>query len=289
MSVVFLCVGAAKAGTSWLYHQLSRHPECHFRAIKELHYFDALEAGRLKRQILHHRGQQSQLLERLTQMSARPDDDQARRLTDRAAWLDVLEREAENIPAYLEYLHHGAGTARVVGEMTPAYATLPTKRLHNMARIADDVRVLYLLRDPVERLWSHVRMMAARRDPDGQATARRAGSILSRVLAGEEEQIAVRCDYAGALARLSAAIPGGKFLIEVFEDMISGEGLARICDFLSIRHIIADPLPIYAGQPVAMSQDQRTHAAAWLAPQYDAVEHALGRIPGSWQTNRALA
>jgi hypothetical protein len=41
------CVGATKAGTGWpvrlLQDQPDCHPDCHARAIKELHYFDALD------------------------------------------------------------------------------------------------------------------------------------------------------------------------------------------------------------------------------------------------------
>ena len=39
------CVGATKAGTSWLYDYLNSHRECQLPAVKELHYFDALEHG----------------------------------------------------------------------------------------------------------------------------------------------------------------------------------------------------------------------------------------------------
>src|SRR5438093_12007205 len=38
----FLCVGAQKAGTSWLYRQLEPHPDFWMPPIKELHYLDNL-------------------------------------------------------------------------------------------------------------------------------------------------------------------------------------------------------------------------------------------------------
>ena len=40
---LMFCIGATKAGTSWLHRYISNHPESHMRGIKELHYFDALE------------------------------------------------------------------------------------------------------------------------------------------------------------------------------------------------------------------------------------------------------
>lgn len=36
---MFLSIGAMKAGTTWLYAVLARHPELHFAMEKEIHYF----------------------------------------------------------------------------------------------------------------------------------------------------------------------------------------------------------------------------------------------------------
>ena len=283
MSVVVLCIGAAKAGTDWLYRQLRHHPDCKFRAIKELHYFNALDQGTLDRELKKHSDFHAAMLSRLAKKGGAPDFEKAQRIADRADWMDVLERGQEDIPAYLDYLRKNSGSARVVGEMTPAYALLGEERLRQMAVMAPDVRCLFLLRDPVDRLWSHIRMIAARRDDEGRVTERRCATILRRTLAGEEDQIAARSDYAGTLNRLAAAVPGGRLLVEVFEDMVRGDGLARICAFLGIAPVAGDRAPVHAGQPLAMTAMQRGQAQAWLRPQYDAAEAALGRLPDAWR------
>ena len=36
---LFLSIGAMKAGTTWLYAVLARHPALHFAMEKEIHYF----------------------------------------------------------------------------------------------------------------------------------------------------------------------------------------------------------------------------------------------------------
>lgn len=282
MSVVFLCVGAAKAGTSWLHRQLADHPECHFRAIKELHYFNAIDEGTLKAEFRKHKAWHQELLERVALSDTAPTDDQAMRLADRGAWLDVLDARVEDREAYLGYLHGGADQAKVVGEMTPAYALLSVERLRTMAEMAPDVRFLYLLRDPVERLWSHVRMIAGRRDPAGDVTVDSCAAILNRTIAGEETEIVKRSDYASALDRLKAAVAPARLLVEVFEDMVRGDGLNRICDFLGISRMAGDPTPVYEGRALAMNAAQRSLAINWLAPQYAAAEAALGRRPDAW-------
>lgn len=40
---LFLGIGAQKAGTTWLFHQLRRHPDVHFPRGKELHYWNRAE------------------------------------------------------------------------------------------------------------------------------------------------------------------------------------------------------------------------------------------------------
>ena len=36
-----VCIGAQKAGTSWLHHQLNEHPKIWTTPFKEVHYFNA--------------------------------------------------------------------------------------------------------------------------------------------------------------------------------------------------------------------------------------------------------
>lgn len=43
MTVDFLGIGAQKAGTTWLYHQLSRHPQIAFPGGKEVHFWDRVD------------------------------------------------------------------------------------------------------------------------------------------------------------------------------------------------------------------------------------------------------
>ncbi len=278
MSVILLGMGAAKAGTSWLHAQLHAHPECHFRSIKELHYFDALDGNGLAVEREKHLLEQARVQARA---GSTPNAAQARRLADRADWLKVLSRGQEDRDAYLGYLRGGANGARVIGEVTPAYALLSRQRLKSIAAMAPDVRVIYMLRDPVERLWSHVRMIAVRRDDQGELTARRAGNILKRVIDGKERQIETRGDYARALRKLRAAVPEKRLLIGVFEDMVDG-GLDRLAGFLGIAPFAASPVSIHAGQPLPMTLDQRLAAERFLRPQYKAVEQELGRVPDSW-------
>jgi hypothetical protein len=265
-------VGATKAGTSWLWDWLRGHPQAHVRGIKELHWFDAVEAGRLdaaardlRRQIADAEGR-----------GAAPA-----RLADLRTWLAVVERGDQ--AGYLDYLTAGAGTARLVADVTPAYALLPEGTLRQMGALTPDVRFLYILRDPVDRLWSHVRMIARRRTRDGDVTPDRCRRILMRTLRGEEPEIAVRSDYAGALARLTAAVAPARLMLQVFEEMFAQGPMDRIAAFLGLApHPAQVAVRVHAGVDMVMPEAARARARDWLAPQYDHAARVLGRMPAAW-------
>ena len=267
MTVVFLCVGAAKAGTSWLHANLRAHPECHFRAIKELHYFDTLDADRTARRIVELTAER----EALAKGGAR-----AERLRDIDDLIGLFGDPSNS--GYLDYLGRGRP---VVGDITPAYGLLGQTWLKRMDGLGE-ARFLLILRDPVARLWSHVRMIAGRREPSGEVTPERSARILGRTLRGDEDEIARRSDYRGILDRLFDAIPSPRRLVVFFEDLLSGDAAQTICDFLGIARATALAQVVHAGQPLPMSPDQHRAARDWLAPQYDYVSQALGRVPPAW-------
>ena len=139
------------------------------------------------------------------------------------------------------------------------------------------------MRDPIERLWSHVRMIAKQRSKVAGDFPERASNILSRVFRGKEDQIALRSDYAGPLSRLNAAVDPKRLFIGVFEEIIHGNLVDRICDFLGISHRTPNLATVVnQGEPLAMRSDQRDAAAVWLSPQYQAVEARFGALPNAW-------
>lgn len=279
---LLFCVGATKAGTSWLHDYLARHPDCHLRQVKELHYFDRLDLG-----ANWARGDlQRRIARKEAALAAAGAGDAialAAELADLEAALRLLSGP-EDEAAYLGYLTEGRGVRQLVADMTPAYSLLSVARLRQMAGLLPEVRFLYVLRDPLARLWSHVRMIARRR---GGASPARAAGILGAVLAGREPAIALRSDYRGALARLDAAVDPGRLMVAFYEELLTAPGIAALCRFLGIAGRPADlGRRVHAGAALALPAAECAAALAWLRPQYDYVERRLGRLPDAW--HRAL-
>ena len=152
-----------------------------------------------------------------------------------------------------------------------------------MGDLSGDVRFTYFLRDPVARLWSHIRMIARRRGGPGSVDPGRAAHILKRTIAGDEPHIAARSDYRAILLRLGEAIRPGKLFIMFYEEMLSTSGIAKICQFLGLR--MHDPdlsKLVHVGPVLAMTPDQHAAARAWLRPQYEFANEIFGSLPEPW-------
>lgn len=286
-----MCIGAAKAGTSWLYETLAGHPDVHFRAVKEVHFFDAVDFDQRAQNVERLRKVRDGITARLAADDGTMSLGQIARKSARAADIDAcihLLETGESDADYLAYLDEGRGDARLIGDITPAYSLLSVSRLEQMARMLADVRFVYILRDPVERLWSHVRMIASRRAAGAEADlSGRASRILARTIRGQERQIDLRSDYVGALSRLIQAVQPAKRLVMFYEDMTRPGGLKPLAQFLGLEALDGAPIRVHEGPGVPMTKSQRHAAATWLAPQYEFVAKEIGRVPANWRQHMA--
>ncbi|QUS35522.1 sulfotransferase [Falsirhodobacter algicola] len=269
---ILLGVGATKSGTTWLFDQLASHPDCHLRAIKELHYFDTFAGGRWKRQ--------------LPKLEARAAKAGGRLRDDLQQWIGVMRRGRLCLRDYLGYLSEGRGDRGLIGDITPSYSLLPARILRRVASMGD-VRVLYLMRDPVARLWSQVRMDAKRAATHRTEIAGLAQQMLDRALAGQGGAW-MRSDYAGALKRLDAAVDPRKLCVAFYETLMTPQGFDRITSFLGIAPHRPDfAKRVHGGVDVTLSQADRARALTALRPQYDAVARRAGELPAAWQASLA--
>jgi hypothetical protein len=139
----FLCIGAHKSGTTWLYHQLEAHPEFWMPPFKELHYLDQL--GRVDRASAPRRKDQRDLrfLENLHNLAARSH-------IDLEGYACLFEPKGSLLS----------------GDISPGYSTLHGKVIRQVVRYFPNLKVLFLARDPVERVWSHLSMAVRSRQID---------------------------------------------------------------------------------------------------------------------------
>jgi len=131
----FLCVGAQKGGTSWLYRQLEPHPDFWMPPVKELHYFDELS--------------------RIAAIaSARPRNDRDRRFLEGIRHLSA--RSYLDLESYAALF--AAKDSLLSGDITPAYSMLNDEVVERVVSRFSNLKVIFIARDPVERAWSQLSM-----------------------------------------------------------------------------------------------------------------------------------
>ena len=161
--LLFVGIGAQNSGTTWLYSYLREHPKVYMSPIKELHYFDmrfrrdriAAEGGRFVRR-LHKKSAEIHYADGAYRAPITLVDD----LLDRIK-MDADEGE------YREFFRRRVKNEIVFGEITPSYAILPKEGFRRIREQHENVKLIFLMKDPIERFWSRVRKSAKRANKNG--------------------------------------------------------------------------------------------------------------------------
>jgi hypothetical protein len=153
----------------------------------------------------------------------------------------------------------------VCGEITPDYALLTADGIQHILRLQPDTKFLFLLRDPIERGWSELRMLRHR---EQNATFNELQRIRSR-------EFFERADYGATIERFRCFVAPNNFLVLHFDDIVERplDLLDRVCRFIGVdvaRARFKRPNePVHQGNSEAMSPDIYRAMRGALKPAYD--------------------
>jgi len=248
-----LGVGCQKGGTAWVHRYLEASPQCDPGFRKEYHVWDALDlpSGRLARERIEKQGGL------------------------RAEFLQEPRRYFDYFAGLLE-----ADGIALTADITPGYAALPVSRLATVRAGFEErgVRAVaaYLLRDPVERIWSAARMDMQRRGAEApEDPETRVGHMHSHPMYAD------RTRYDLTMDALEQAFPRDDVFYGFYEQLFSPETLAPLCAFLGIDHHEPDVGRQVNVSPksegAALPEETVATVARHFAPVYAAVQR---RFPG---------
>ena len=218
-----LGVGARKAGTTWLYRYLQESPEFAAGYRKEYHVFDTLdlESERWSRNRIITLAERA-----LTELrEGRPAD---------AAVLHRMSMYGN--PAYY-YDYFAALLSRepgrhVTADLTPAYALLSVERLREIRREFAERGVravaVFLMRDPVDRIWSQLRMQHQRSAAPGDPSAEE--QVLEQYAA---PQYTAHSEYHRTIDALDEAFDADVHY-EFYERLFTPEAVTDLCSAIGI-------------------------------------------------------
>ncbi len=307
----FLCIGAQKAGTGFLYDCLQTVDAFRLPPRKELHHFDrgdqpfygnVLFLRRVARTLGFDRLDDDAALRRQFRRLWRPWPWQPQQLPfDRPIALDwpnirFLRRYADYVLGEAsdeQYLGLFQPYARwVTGDMTPAYSVLDEDQVRAVDRLLPGGRYILSVREPVGRLWSQVNMNQRNRfrklhervpdeDDREELESYLDDGRLEEMLAGEAF---VGRSFLTRTWRTWEAVVGKRLLVVHFDDLVrrTEAVLDRICAFLDADPARSQPLPQNrkAGAvKLAMSPAHRAALEAFLGPEIEAFHAAFEDHP----------
>ena len=218
-----ICVGATKCATSWIHHYLGSSPEVAVSPLKELHFFNAkfpqnamndVDAFAIKR-LQYHAARDGSAVENL------------RNTPSFQASVDRVQMIYDDTAYCAHFARLCTPETRTVCDITPAYSIIGREGFDYMKSFLSTqgvtVKLLFVMRDPVDRLWSQLRHLQ-QMNPDGRIATRWAEAIHSpRVMA--------RADYKGTVTAIEGAFPATDILYLFYETLFTDESLRRLCDF----------------------------------------------------------
>lgn len=156
-----MVIGAQKAGTTWLHANLSEHPQVAFPPLKELFYFNEIDAeiptNLLGRKINDHWLNikwKAIIKEELRLAVQRGDFAKVKwflryLMIPRNLKTSSLDKYDRLFPAQ---------PGRISGDITPNYSVLSEKTVRAVANYYPDCKIIFIMRNPVERSWSQAKM-----------------------------------------------------------------------------------------------------------------------------------
>jgi hypothetical protein len=265
----FLCIGAHKAGTTWLYQQLDSHPDFWMPPVKELHYFDQL--GRVQRASPPRCRDERDLrfLQRIKSLSAEPHID--------------LENYAR--------LFEPKGSL-LSGDISPNYSTLSKDIIRRVVRYFPNLKVILLVRDPVERVWSHLSMEVHCRqiEPfDATDVVEVDRNLLRRGML-------LRSYPSAVVARWKRYVHPERFRNYFFDDLQRNPGALRrsILNFLDAdpdkpsRRVIANYNSWAGMEKLPLTDQVRSHLAQFFKKELKTCAARLGGPARDWPARYGL-
>jgi hypothetical protein len=276
-----LGVGCQKGGTTWLQAYLASAPECEPGFGLEYTIFDSLD-------LPEHTVVRSKIFERaragLEAVEAgtptRPND-----LLRLAMMADVR--------VYYDYFADllRRPDVRLTLDVTPNYALLPTGRLQEIRSefTKRDARAaaVFVMRDPVERIWSQVRMhkqRGARANPTPDHV------LVERRFAKSTTELRTR--YEATVQRLDDVFGDDAHYV-FYEQLFAEQELRRLSDFLGIAYRPADVsqrLNVSPKEAASLPDETVRLVANHFRSTYDFVADRFGvaDLGSLWPSSRFL-
>ena len=279
---LLVCVGAQKAGTTWLYKQLHSHPDIFFSNMKEIHYFTAINNN-------------SSLLatRQVNKIDALIRKDKRlfiRYLRDKASGFDsddyigsLLSPVNDNWYLNLFKDKH----VKYAADFTPDYSLLGVNGYRHIKRLANNVKVIFIMRDPVDRAKSAMKMFCRNRNIMVSNITEK-----KQIRLASSNFIIAFSNYVNTVNNLDAAFSSEDVLYFFYEDIIhhKQDCLNKIYKFLDIQKINIPKNKLEKAYNVTDKYSFTAEVDEFLTEKlkdvYCGIERRFGNLPVEWKLHK---
>lgn len=253
-----LGIGSQKAGTTWLHNYLSQRGDIYMPARKEMHYFDA---------------------------KYRPDMVGARRRGRLSEWT-APDSAADGSPLPDDHVYREFFRQRVpeemnlFGEITPTYALIGELGYSKIRELFRKLRIIFIMRDPVERFYSQVRMFNNK--PSAKSKPNRDAEDLM-----DKRRFLELSTYEKTIRALDSVFAKDEVIYLFYETLFRQETIEALCAFLGVDYRPADfELVVNVGAaPEPVPPEIHENLLARFEQTYAYCRDRFGAdVPAQWHT-----
>lgn len=273
----FVCIGAQKAGTTWLARRLATHPEIFMTPVKEIHYFDHARGVTAHLSDAKRRSRYRKYHQRMWTQWNRWSEYRAQGPWYRSYMSDPIDDN------WYRSLFRDRQGRTVAGEATPEYAVLGVNGLEHIKRLAPDARILYVMREPIARAWSQILHRCRVQNIDA-----RHADPATLIQLTEPADFRVHGDYAAILDAVFNVFPKDRVHIGFYEAIHADRqaALNDICRFLDVAPFEKSgdrvEKAVNRSQSASLPQAVADHLLERYGPVTAKVEERLGAVPEAW-------
>ena len=164
--------------------------------------------------------------------------------------------------------HFAPGSGKVRGEITPAYGIIPPSRIRFIRALLPEVKLILLMRNPVDRAWSHAMMNLVSR------AERRLEDVTDAEFKSylKTDDCRKRSDYGMLLDNWMSVFPRERFFLGFYEDLAEHpeDLLSGVFDHLGVRKDVdwsTFPLRKVVLPRYVRSADQHRNSSSRMRPE----------------------
>jgi LPS sulfotransferase NodH len=172
------------------------------------------------------------------------------------------------------------------GDITPAYAILSPAVIEECHRAFPDLRLIYIIRNPIDRAISHAKM-------DACVAGLQPGSLPDQWYVDHFHSVASRArgDYEACIKNWLSVYPEERLLLLFFAELQADPAalLGKCCHHLGLDNIFTHGAPLLTerirpGAPVSLNPELRVGLHELYDEKISSLGRFLGRDLSSWRS-----